>query len=233
MSVLLRHSDNLPAETEFDFWFAVTGSAADLAPESNWPDVAIRLEAAYDGCAETCWEIGLALAKEPGSELARTPTMGAYGTDFRLMVAWVMLSVELVKAQERYLLVCDAPWLFREIASRQDVAAGPAPSLALAKLKLRVRGLLSRTRNAIRLMVTNLRLCRQRRVPTVGRPALMVYGHPGRKPDGMDAYFGDLMRREPDLQRILHSDCPAGMARSLSSPRTASIHAWGNPLFAL
>lgn len=217
----------------FDFWFSVTDTAVDLPNRSKWPDVATRLEAAYDRCAESCWEIGLALADEPGSELARTPTMGAYGTDFRLMMAWAVLSADLAGAPERHLVVCNDPWLFREIAIQPDVDAGKQPPFVKTVFRLRLRGLLSRARNVMRLMATSFQLRGQRRSMTAGRPALMVYGHPGSKSDGSDAYFGDLMLREPVLQRVLHTDCPAGMARALSGPRTASIHAWGSPLAAL
>jgi hypothetical protein len=231
--VVLRHSGDLPPDLEFDFWFSVTDTAADLLPQSKWPDVATRLEAAYDGCAETCWEIGLALAKEPGAALARTPTMGAYGTDFRLMMAWAALSADLAGVPERFLIVCNDPWLFQEIAKQSNVIAGTPPPLVATRFKLRLRGLLSRTRNALRLMATSFQLRGQRSASMAERPALMVYGHPGSKSDGSDAYFGDLMLREPELQRVLHTDCPVGMARTLSGPRTASIHAWGNPFFAL
>tara|TARA_R110002110_G_scaffold35929_5_gene120483 strand:- start:3556 stop:5172 length:1617 start_codon:yes stop_codon:yes gene_type:complete len=233
VTLLLRHSRDLPQDLEFDFWFPVTDTTVNLPPGSKWPDVATRLEQAYDRCADACWETGLALAKEPGSEIARTPTMGAYGTDFRLMMAWVVLSAELADAAERYLVVCNDPWVFREIAMRPDVVAGSPPGLIAAKARLRLRGLLSRSRNAFRLLATSLRLRGQRKNVLPGGPAILVYGHPGSKPDGADAYFGDLLDRETSLQRVLHSDCSLGLARILSGPRTASIHAWGSPFFAL
>jgi hypothetical protein len=231
--VVLRHSGDLPLDSEFDFWFAVTDTMVDLAPGSKWRDVAAQLECAYDGCAEKCWDIGLALGKEPGATIARTPTMGAYGTDFRLMMAWVALSADCANVSERYLVVCNDPWLFREISIQPNVISGMPPPFAAVRFKLRLRGFLSRARNALRLMATSIQLRSQRRTSMAGRPALMVYGHPGSKPDGSDAYFGDLMIREPELQRVLHTDCPARMARVLSGTRTVSLHAWGNPFFAL
>lgn len=237
MVLILRQPSDLPGGQDYHAWFATTDtampSATLLPPGKKWGDVATRLESAYDRCAETCWEVGSALAREPGAEIARTPTMGAYGTDFRLMVAWVELADELAASADRYLMLCDDPWLFREIAARAGVAAGTAPSLGPARTRLRLRGWLSRLRNAVRLSITALKLRPHRRNYERDRPAILVYGHPGSDAEGHDAYFGDLMHRVPDLQRVLHTDCGMPLAQDLASFRTASLHAWGNPLVAV
>jgi len=61
-----------------------------------------------------------------------------------------------------------------------------------------------------------------------GGAVLLVYGHPTSTADGMDGYFGDLMKILPYLTRVLHVDCNAGRARSLGEDgRTISLHAWG------
>jgi hypothetical protein len=62
-----------------------------------------------------------------------------------------------------------------------------------------------------------------------GDSVILVYGHPASDADGNDAYFGDLLKRLTGLKRLLHTDCPAGRAAELG----ISLHAWGNPLFAL
>lgn len=234
MGLLLRRPDDLPPEAAYDIWFATTDAAPAEVPGRKWPDVAVRLEAAYDRCAETCWKIGEALSQEPGAEIARTPTMGAYGTDFRLMLAWVGLAEEIAGDAERRLMICDDPWLFRTVAALPGIDAGRPPRLAARRFRLRMRGRLSRARNAARLALTAIRLRGQKSAVARGKPSLLVYGHPGSSADGRDAYFGDLMIREPETQRLLHTDCPLQLARQLGSGnRAASLHAWGTPLFAL
>ena len=97
MTVELCHSRN--PDTRYDFWFSTTDTIVDLPKDDN--DVATRLEQSYDECAETCWEIGLTLGRLSGAEIASTPTMGAYGIDFRLSVAWVHLAEKLVSSSYR------------------------------------------------------------------------------------------------------------------------------------
>jgi len=233
MTVELCHSGNIPPDDGYDFWFATTDTSATLPEGKKWPEIASRLEAAYDDCAEICWEIGLMLARMPGAEIARTPTMGAYGTDFRQTVAWVRLANELALSPTRYLVVCDDPWIFGEIASSDGIDATAAPSARPAALRMCLRGVLARIRNAVRLAITAVRLRGHRSNLRRRCPALLVYGHPASHRNGNDAYFGDLMEREPGAERVLHTDCALRLARRLAGPRTASLHAWGHPLVAL
>ena len=233
MTVQLCHSGNVPTNTRYDFWLATTDTKVSLPAEKLWRDVCAGLEQAYDSCEEICVDTGHTLAKQNGSEIARTPTMGAYGTDFRLYVAWVKLAETLASDKRNFLVICDDPWLFREIADRLDLRTTHPPNLWKARLQLRLRGTLARFRNVVRLTIAWLKLRHQREVIPNGHTSILVYGHPDTQVNGEDAYFGDLMAREGDLVRMLHTDCEAKLAQKLSGDRTASLHAWGGPFQAI
>jgi surface carbohydrate biosynthesis protein (TIGR04326 family) len=70
-------------------------------------------------------------------------------------------------------------------------------------------------------------LRQQKKSAAHGGATLLVYGHPTSTADGIDGYFGDLLKTLPDLTRVLHVDCNAGRARTLAKDgRTISLHAW-------
>ena len=228
MSVFLHGSADLPEAGTYGHWLAVTGTAVSLDVARKLPDLGRRLEREFDGIREDWWRLGRELAAEPTGDLAHAPTCAAYGSDFGLMLAWGRLAERLAAESEATLVVCDDPWLFRHIAAMSGVKAGRAPRLCPVLLRLRVRGYLSRMRVAMRAAMATV-LPRTR-----GKSALLVYGHPRSTADGHDAYFGGLMTEQPALVRLLHTDCPVGRARQLAGDgRTASLHAWGNPWFAL
>ncbi len=227
MPVLLHGSAELPDAGAYGHWLAVTGSTAALDPARKLPHLGRRLEREFDAIRDHWWRLGRELAAEPTGDLAHAPTCAAYGSDLGLMLAWGRLAERLAAESETSLIVCDDPWLFRHMAAMSGVRAGRLPRLWPVVLRLRARGYLSRFRVAIR--AATARVPRNR-----GRSALLVYGHPRSAADGHDAYFGDLMKDEPALVRLLHTDCPPGRARELAGDgRTASLHAWGNRWFAL
>ena len=104
MTVNLCHSGNVPARRAYDFWLATTDTKVSLPSEHLWKEVCDNLENAYNRCEEICVNTGHALAKQNGSEIARTPTMGAYGTDFRLYVAWAQLAETLAADKRNFLI---------------------------------------------------------------------------------------------------------------------------------
>tara|TARA_B100000686_G_scaffold351874_1_gene451989 strand:- start:841 stop:2436 length:1596 start_codon:yes stop_codon:yes gene_type:complete len=233
MALNLKHSGDLSKTDKKMLWLSTTDTKPTLSPILKWNNVAERLERAYNSCEETCWTIGRSLAENRSSDFARTPTMGAYGTDFRLMLAWVILAKELVSVQENFLIVCDDPWLYREIADLDGVFVGRYPKFWKRRFQLKLRGFFSRCKNSFKLAVFSFKLKYQRNKTFKGKPTLIVYGHPTSKNDGTDAYFGDLMKHISSLQRVLHTDCDLQLSRDLEDDRTTSLHAWGNPLFAL
>ncbi|MBT6219712.1 MAG: hypothetical protein HOI45_08295 [Rhodospirillaceae bacterium] len=159
------------------------------------------------------------------------PTGGAFGSDFGVMLAWSRITADVAKDENVCLVLCDDPWLFRHLAKLSGVTAGRPPRLRLTELKLSIRGWLARTKTALKNALFSTRLVKTQ---GQGSAAILVYGHPRSTADGFDAYFGDLMAHEPELQRILHTDCDAARARELSSKgRTSSLHAWGHTFFAL
>ena len=234
MSVLLRASNARPDPDAYQFWLTVTGTPPLDNPDRKLPHLAKRLEDAFVGERETWWRLGRYLSAEPGADIAHMPTAGTFGSDFGVMLAWSRLTRELAEDGERTLVVCDDPWLFRHLSGIAGVEAGTPPPLALSTLRLRLRGIFARARTAVRIGLAAIRLSAHRRVINAGDPVILVYDHPGSDAHGQDAYFGDLMVRHKNLKRLLHTDCPAGKALRLSADgRTASLHAWGSPLFAL
>lgn len=239
MAVLLRRSDDLPEESAFQSWFAVTGTDCSLPADRKLPELAMRLEEAYEASAELCWQIGAGLSKDSSAEIALTPTVGAYGTDLCLMLAWERLTESLASPgtppeQRPGLVVCDDPWLFRHLAGLAGVTPGRPPALGPARWRLWIRGLFSRARVVVRVALAAVAMRGTRKALAPGDAVLLVYGHPESNAAGHDAYYGDLMGRVASVKRALHTDCPAARARELCADgRTASLHAWGSPLFAL
>ena len=235
MSVLLRRSNTLTAPTAYKFWLAVTGTPPLNQPGRKLPDLAKRLEVSFVAERETWWRLGRALSEEATSDIAHMPTAGSFGSDFGIMLAWVRLVTELADADGAPTLVlCDDPWLFRHLAALPNVDAGQAPSVSLASLHLIFRGIMARCRVAFRMAAASIGLRGSRQVMAAGDSVILVYGHPSSDAAGHDAYFSDLMTRFAGLKRLLHTDCGAARARELGADgRTASLHAWGHPLFAL
>jgi hypothetical protein len=231
MPVLLHQSFDLPPSDTYQTWFSVTGVEAVLDTGSKLPRLAERLENAFMESRETWWTIGLGLSREPTAEIAHMPTGGAFGSDFGVMLAWSRLTEDAAKDTQVTLVLCDDPWLFRHLAHLPGVTAGTLPQLLLTEMKLSVRGWLARTKTAFKITL----FASQIKKPKItGSVAILVYGHPRSNAEGFDAYFGDLMTHETELQRILHTDCDMSRADELSKDgRTFSLHSWGRPLFAL
>ena len=234
MSVLLRASNALPAPSSYQFQLAVTGTPPLTDRGRKLPGLAKRLEDAFVRERENWWQLGRALSAEPGADIAHMPTAGAFGSDFGVMLAWARMVGELAGEDAVTLVVCDDPWLFRHLAIIHGVEAGVPPPLVITTLRLRLRGFFARARVAVRNALASIRLLMQSRKINNGDSVILVYGHPASDANGNDAYFGDLMSRHETLKRLLHTDCPVGPAVALGADgRTASLHGWGSPVFAL
>lgn len=231
MPVVLRRSVDVTPDLAHDRWCSVPGATVTFCDRPNRPrlaEFATRLEAAFEDIRDHWWELARAIAKTPSAELAHMPTAGTYASDFGVMLAWVQLTQELADEEERTLLVCDDPWLFRLLAGFEGVNCGTPPPLWSKIIKLRIRGVLARIRVAVRVTGEMLTARRIGLSGSANAPTLIVYGHPDSRSDGYDAYFGTLMRDIPGLQRMMHTDCPAARATQLAADgRTSSLHAWG------
>ena len=234
MTVLLRTSRELPPTNTYDVWLALTGTETPLDPARRLADPGQQLEQAFDAIRDDWWRIGHSLGQTPGGELAHTPTGAAFISDFGQNLAWSKLVKDFTGEKQNTLVICDDPWLFRHLAALPGVDAGAAPVLWVSHLKLWVRGYLSRLKVAGRMLLAALSSGRQRRHAVRGTPTLLVYGHPTSTGDGYDAYFGTMMKDIPGLARAVHTDCPPARAGALATDgRTFSLHAWGNPFYAL
>lgn len=235
MTVILQTSRYPLAAGTHAFWLATTGAAVPSAldPGRKLPRLAFRLEQAFNESRDLWWRLGRELGGAPGGDVAHAPTGGAFGSDFGVMLAWTRLVEGLAREAATYLVLCDDPWLFRQLAGLAGVRAGAPPALWSARLILALRGWLARGKVAASVALAALRLrglCRR----AAGGAVLLVYGHPASDADGNDAYFGCLMAEMPWLKRMLHTDCSPARALELERDgRTASLHGFGNPLYAL
>lgn len=233
MTVHLRQSRDTSSLPDRLPWLAVTGTPSAQPRETRLPKLARRLEASFVASRQTWWDIGRLMGEDPSAVVSHTAACGTFGSDFGLMLAWSHLVQELVVEQTDCLVLCDDPWLFRHLAQLPGVSAGPAPALGHAWLKLKLRGFISRGRLVLRLIAAWFLTRRLRPAHRPGDTTILVYGHPNSDSRGHDAYFGSLMREHPALKRLLHCDCPPGLARRLAEDgRTASLHAWGSLFFA-
>lgn len=229
MTVLLRTTNNLPDSKNYDHWFSITGSKVSLCSEKMLPNLAVRLEQAFDSIAPIWWQIANTIGKTPSGEYSYALVCSPIASDFGLMLAWNQLALELTQEQPTTLIICDDPWLFRQIATLSNVKTGQKPPVWPLRMKGGLRGFVSRFQLAIRLSLTSLRLRTQRNTQVGSGAFILVYGHPKSTADGYDAYFGDLMCQMPTLNRLLHTDCQLGKVRELSlDGRTTSLHAWGD-----
>jgi hypothetical protein len=234
MPLIVRQSNDPSDLPVFEAWLGVghIKSAPDLP--NKMADIAFKLEACFDSIREEWWELGRALASTPSGDLSHAASCAASPSDMGAMLAWAKLVQEIANQDKVYLAICDDPWLFRHLMMLENVAAANPPPLMGNVVRLNVRGWLARIKVAISSGLQCLRLKHQQNQIKPGYSHLMVYGHPASNARGHDAYFGNLMLEMPDLKRVLHTDCPASRALQLSSDgRTSSLHAWGNPFFAV
>ena len=234
MTVLLRRSIDLPAPHEYSAWVSIGGFHESLDPTRRVRSLGAKLEEAFEAVSDLWWTLARDLGSVSSAWAAHAPAAATNASDFGLMLAWAKLVDGWAADKESVLVLCDDPWMFRHLAGRPGVRAGIRPGLSGTGLRLHLRGFLARAWVAVRMACAAIICQSQRRVIAHNASAILVYGHPASRSDGHDAYFGDLMRDNPSLVRLLHTDCGPIRARTLTGDgRTASLHAWGNPLAAL
>jgi hypothetical protein len=234
MSVLLKSSNTFTAPEDYKFWIAVTGTPNLADQNQKLPSLEKKLEDAFVSERETWWELGQKLSGDVGGDIAHMPTAGAFGSDFGIMLAWARLVYNLAEDEEVTLVVCDDPWLFRHLAKINGVNATKPPMLVKQILCFSIRGFFARCRVAFRNAKAAFLFSSRPQIMTSGETAIVVYGHPDSNTNGFDAYFGDLMVKHRTLKRLLHTDCTIRQANHLlTDGRTMSLHAWGNPWFAM
>ena len=233
MPVVLRTSSEPPAT--YQRWAAITGTPAmKCDPARALAGIGAALESAFEAIAADWLDLGRELSRHPSSGLAHAPSCAANVSDLGLMLAWTRQVSDWAGERETTLVVCDDPWMFRHLRRLDGVVAGRAPGLLGKAVGLWLRGYAARTRAALRLFRAALALRFQRTRMNSEAAALLVYGHPASNHHGHDGYFGDLMKKLPALQRVLHVDCTGSKARQLAQDgRTFSLHGFGNPGRAL
>jgi len=234
MTVQLHSTHDLPLNVAYDNWLAVTGTRVTLDSARKFPNLATRLDRAFMEIRPLFWKLAKDMGSDSGAEYARAPTATAFGSDLGIMLAWSHILQELAKHESLTLAICNDPWLFRHLAKLPGVEAGAKPSLWRKRLLFSFRGFLSRTKVSLRMFLTSLRLRSHRANFSNGEAAILVYAHPLSKTNGFDAYFANILNICTHLKRVLHVDCSSSRANELAKDgRTASLHAWGNPMYAL
>ena len=227
MAILLRRTGDLSQADQADCWCTVMDAPAPPLSLPVMQNAASRLEAAFDEIRDTWWALSRVLGQTPSAEWAHMPTSGTYASDFGVALAWTALVRHLAMEDNTVLVVCDDPWLFRRLMQIDGVEAGLPPPLLAAELKLRVRGFLARSKVSWRVFKATLRGRHLKRY-TRGESFIITYGHPDSRTDGFDAYFGNMMKEFPKLQRMMHADCETNRALRLSEDgRTSFISSWG------
>ena len=234
MPVLLHSKINIASPPTHDSWVSIDTSELYLPPATKIKNLGELREGAFDSIAEAWIELGKAMSKEPSSQFAHTPSCVANTSDFGLMLAWTRLIDDWSVQDKTTLVICRDPWVYRHLASRPGVQAGPPPGYAITKLKMWLRGYAARSKTALTVANYAFLLRWMKSKAETGAATLLVYGHPRSSADGQDGYFGDLMAKIEPIRRVLHVDCPPEKALALATDgKTLSLHAWGNPFYAL
>jgi hypothetical protein len=196
----------------------------------SWSSAA--LEQAFEEITEDAWTLSDQLGHEPSSEWAHTPGMNPIVTDVPVMMAWRHLIQRWTSQSADIEIICDDPWLFRYFATIDGVQASAAPAISPTRFKLWARGIATRCVNVAKLFLLSLRHDKFADTDP-NHAALLVYGHPN-STDAKDAYFGSIMEESPNLRRLVHVDFKS-FAPTVAAfgERTKSLHAWGNPFYAL
>lgn len=225
--IALTTTRGLARAVEFDHWCAIR-AAPTLDPARRVPNLAAELEHACNASAETWCETARGLTTGKDADLAHTPACAGNISDFGTMLGWDRLLHSWAASSANVLVVCDDPWLFRHWLPLAD-KVGPPPLLWPSIVRLALRGLVARSRVALRAIAAVLRAGATRRRFPRDSPTILVYGHPASRADGHDGYFGGLLGLVPGLARVLHVDCAVGRAEQLArDDRTFSLHAWGS-----
>lgn len=235
MAIILRTSRQLPEPGAYDLWFSVTDTLSPPLPQSKkMPELAAKLEDSFNGVRDVWWKISKIHAASKRGAYVHAFSSAPVGSDLGLMMAWVDLAARQAQTSDRVLVVCDDPWLFRELSTIENVQVGTPPPLFPKTALNYLRGFFARLKLAIYLLISCIQLRSTRKNITNDSVVLLPYGHPNSTSDGIDAYFGDLMRTFPDVCRLLHSDSSIGRTLELAEDgRTSCLHAWGSPFFAI
>ena len=230
MAVLLRRSDDLNDIPPDVAWLTTNDPSAVVDRPSKLPDSARLLDETFNDVREDWWTLGRALGAERSGALSHAASCASMNSDLGVMLAWHRIACQLAERTESHLIICDDPWLFRHLATLPNVTSGRAPKLLWQWVLLYLRGIAARFYLAVKLAGAAIQARRMsEKEPPTGGKFILVYGHPASNSSGHDAYFGGLMDLLPEIERMLHTDCPVGVARRLGSQGKAhSLHRYGS-----
>ena len=233
MAVILRSTWNIEENDKQYLWYGITGTSPNLDENKIVNNIAELLEENFTDIGDLWWSIGKKLGKTRGGNLAHLPTAASYNSDFGQFLAWTKLTKKLAAKQEKYLAICDDPWVYRQLSMIPGVSSVRPPPLWKKKYFLIVRGYLARLRLVVKNLIALLLFIGKKKSAKKHQMAIVAYAHPSSTPEGFDAYFGDLMKLIPSILRLIHTDGSIKFSRSLIGEQTFSLHSWGNAVFCL
>lgn len=229
MTVHLLAGGRIPNDQSFDTCIMIESIQRPNAGPAPMPNLGLKLEHAFTAIRDEWSALVRSLQETTSARLAHGVLCNSGPSDLGAMLAWTRIVDECAATNQSVLIYCDDPWLFRHLAEREGVQAGAAPPLFLRRTILCIRGYLSRLRYTARALKAKIRTQKWRDYIADGRPAIVVYAHPSSSADGADAYFPGLLRRLPDVVRLLHTDGVGHHADSLlKEGLTANLNAWGS-----
>ena len=228
MTVILRKDRDVKDTCEGLWVLDLTGNERPLHNMREVPGTAELLETTFQEVAPVWWALGKEMSRDSTAIFSHTPSCAPNTSDFGLMLAWSEIVRKRAARDDITLVICNDPWLFRHLALIKGVEAGDAPRLWNNVLRLSLRGLVARLKFSAEALFKLILLRHQRGLAVSGGPTLLAYANPNSSASGADEYFGDLMARIDNLNRVIHVDGPLSRVWRLTKcERTTSLNAWG------
>ena len=228
MPVILRSSKQLGSIDKKMTWYGVTGTVGTLENKYLFSDIGRQIETYFTNIREEWWDFGKILSRTKHGNFAHTPTAASYNVDFGLMLAWCKLTQDVASKEELVLVVCDDPWVYRQLGQISGVNSLRPPALWKKRAIYFFRGYFSRVKLVLKFLTALIIFRTSKSAFGHGKISIIAYAHPDSKRDGFDAYFGSLIKELGGINRFLHTDGSLKLAKSLSNDITTSLHAWGS-----
>ena len=152
MPVILRSSKQLGSIDKKMKWYGVTGTYGTLENKYLFSDIGRQIETYFTDIREEWWDFGKKLSRTKYGNFAHTPTAASYNVDFGLMLAWCKLTQHVASKEELVLVVCDDPWVYRQLGQISGVNSLRPPNLWTKRAIYFFRGYFSRAKLVLKFL---------------------------------------------------------------------------------